>query len=152
MLRFNDGAARKLEAIYQSPDIVAQRRETLDYLRLRPGEFVIDIGCGPGFLSEEMADAVGARGFVLGIDIFDDLLSLADQRQHPTWLVYVRADARSLCVADLSFDVAVSAQTLEYLDDADRALFRNREIAGHQQDGYVRIYRTALRAHLPIGH
>ena len=131
MLRFNDEAARKLEAIYTSPDIVAQRRETLDHLRLRPGEAVIDIGCGPGFLSEEMADAVGATGFVLGIDVSGDLLSLADQRQHPRWLVYLRADAKSLCVADLSFDVAVSAQALEYVDDPDRALSEMYRVLKH---------------------
>jgi ubiquinone/menaquinone biosynthesis C-methylase UbiE len=131
MLRFNDEAARKLEAIYTTPDIVAQRRETLDHLRLRPGEFVIDIGCGPGFLAEEIADAVGATGFVLAIDISDDVLRLADQRRHPRWLAYLRADAGCLCVADLSFDVAVSAQALEYVEDPDRALSEMYRVVKH---------------------
>ena len=50
MLQFSDEAARKLEAIYSSVDIIAQRRATLERLALNPGESVIDIGCGPGFL------------------------------------------------------------------------------------------------------
>ena len=59
MLQFDNEAARKLETIYSSPDVVAQRSATLERLRLRPGEEVIDVGCGPGFLCEQMADCVG---------------------------------------------------------------------------------------------
>jgi 23S rRNA U2552 (ribose-2'-O)-methylase RlmE/FtsJ len=68
MLQFSDEAARKLEAIYSSADVVAQRRAMLDRLSLRPGESVIDIGCGPGFLCEEMAVAVAETGTVVGVD------------------------------------------------------------------------------------
>ena len=57
MLQFDNEAARKLETIYSSPDVVAQRSATLERLRLRPGEEVIDVGCGPGFLCEQMAAA-----------------------------------------------------------------------------------------------
>src|SRR5829696_4564298 len=69
MLQYRDERARKLEAIYTSADVVAQRWATLERLNLRAGEAVIDIGCGPGFLCEQMADAVGNTGRVLGIDI-----------------------------------------------------------------------------------
>ena len=62
MLQFDNEAARKLETIYSSPDVVAQRSATLERLRLRPGEEVIDVGCGPGFLCEQMADCVGPTG------------------------------------------------------------------------------------------
>jgi arsenite methyltransferase len=50
VLQFSDKAARTLEAIYASADVVAQRRATLDRLALAPSESVVDIGCGPGFL------------------------------------------------------------------------------------------------------
>jgi arsenite methyltransferase len=122
MLQFSDEAARKLEAIYSSVDIIAQRRATLERLALNPGESVIDIGCGPGFLCEEMANAVGRTGRVLGIDISDDLLSVARERNEVDWLTYEQGDARELDVPDATFEVAVSAQTLEFIDNADRAL------------------------------
>ena len=35
---FDDDASRKLEAAYLTPDVVAQRRETLRALALQPGE------------------------------------------------------------------------------------------------------------------
>src|SRR5215207_6522635 len=122
VLQFSDKAARRLEAIYASADVVAQRRATLDRLALAPGESVVDIGCGPGFLCEQMADAVGERGRVLGVDVSDDLLTIARGRNTRQWLAYEQRDARQLALPDASFDAAVSVQTLEYIDDADRAI------------------------------
>ena len=58
-LEFTEEAARQLEALYLTSDIIAQRSETLRKLQLIEGENIIDIGCGPGFLCESMAEAVG---------------------------------------------------------------------------------------------
>jgi arsenite methyltransferase len=44
------------------PDVVDQRREVVRALALRPGEHVVDIGAGPGFLAVEMAAALGRDG------------------------------------------------------------------------------------------
>ena len=122
VLQFSDKAARTLEAIYASADVVAQRRATLDHLALAHGEAVVDIGCGPGFLCEEMAEAVGESGRVLGVDVSDDLLTFARERNTRQWLAYEQGDARQLALPDASFDAAVCVQTLEYIDDADRAI------------------------------
>ena len=90
MLQFSEEAARKLEGIYSTPDIVAQRRTALDLLALVPGESAVDIGCGPGFLCEQMAEIVGSKGRVLGIDISDDLLAFARDRNKREWLTSAR--------------------------------------------------------------
>ena len=121
MLRYSDEAARQLEAIYSSADVVAQRKATLDRLRLVRGEAVIDIGCGPGFLCEQMAEVVGSAGRVLGIDVSEDILTLPLEDTR-TWLTYELGDAFELKVPNAAFDVAVSAQVLEYVDDVDRAI------------------------------
>src|SRR5215207_2780610 len=103
MLRYSDEAARKLETIYSSADVVAQRKATLDRLRLVRGESVIDIGCGPGFLCEQMAEVVGSAGQVLGLDASEDLLSFAQARNTRTWLTYEHGDALELQVPNASF-------------------------------------------------
>ena len=41
VLQFNDKAARALERVYSSVDVVAQREATLERLALRSGESVI---------------------------------------------------------------------------------------------------------------
>jgi SAM-dependent methyltransferase len=46
----------------------------------KPGESVIDIGCGTGTTLLRLADAVGPRGSVLGVDISEQQLALARRR------------------------------------------------------------------------
>jgi arsenite methyltransferase len=57
-LTFSDDAAENLIAAYRTPDLVQQREATLQRLNLKRGERVVDIGCGPGFLCENMAAAI----------------------------------------------------------------------------------------------
>jgi len=47
---------------------------------VRPGERVIDVGCGCGASSVELASMVGAGGEVLGVDISAEMLERARQR------------------------------------------------------------------------
>jgi arsenite methyltransferase len=121
-LQFTEDQARRLEALYSTADVQAQRRETLKLLALLPGETVVDVGCGPGFLCESMADCVGSKGQVLGVDVSSDLVELARRRNSRSWLNYQAGDALALVSPDQSFDVAVCAQVLEYVSDIDRGI------------------------------
>src|SRR5262249_16867985 len=121
-LSFSEQAAQTLVAVYSTPDIVAQREATTRRLALQPGERVIDVGCGPGFLSESMAVDGGATGQVLGIELSEDLVRFAADRKSRAWIEYRRGDAVALDVPSASFDAFVSAQVVEYIPDADAAL------------------------------
>jgi len=50
---------------------------TLDAANARPGERVLEIGCGTGGTTAELARAVGAGGHVLGVDISETLIEAA---------------------------------------------------------------------------
>jgi len=121
-LEFTDSIARRLEALYLTTDVVAQRSETLRNLRLTEGESVIDIGCGPGFLCESMAEIVGPTGRVVGLDISHDLVRMAEGRNKRRWLSYREGDAIAIDEPDASFDVAVCTQVAEYIPEVDRAI------------------------------
>jgi arsenite methyltransferase len=121
-LTFTAEAARQLEKIYRTKDVAAQRLETIRHLNLSPSEFVLDVGCGPGFLCEAMSEIVGPEGAVAGIDISADLVGLCKSRKHSAWVSYETGDATRLNQADASFDVIVCTQVAEYIADVDRAL------------------------------
>jgi arsenite methyltransferase len=121
-LRFDEEAARKLGAAYMTADLVEQRRATLRWLSLQPGDSILDVGCGPGFLCAELAEAVGEGGRVLGIDISDDLLAFAMSANKRPWLTFRHGDAGALDLQNSSFDAAVMAQVLEYVVDTDACL------------------------------
>ena len=122
-LQFDDETSRKVEALYRTPDVIAQRRQVLKALDLRAGEQVLDIGSGPGLLAHEMALSVGQGGRVCGIDISEDMLAMARKRcADKPWTEFKKADAAELSYPDDSFDAAVSTQVYEYVADIPAAL------------------------------
>ena len=113
ILEYDDEATQRLLAVYITPDIVAQRRDFLSAFDLKPGERVLDVGAGPGFLAAEMAEAVGYSGSVCGVDISEPLLKIArSQAKGKYEIEYLHGDATQLPFQDEEFDVVVSTQVL----------------------------------------
>jgi ubiquinone/menaquinone biosynthesis C-methylase UbiE len=119
-LQFDEGASRRVEAIYSTPDVVGQRQAVLQALELRPGERVLDVGSGPGFLAADMAVAVGDSGRVRGIDISESMVAISQNRcANFSHVAFQVGNATRLPFPDGEFDVAVSTQVYEYLSDSD---------------------------------
>ena len=126
MLEFDDDATRQLESIYQTPDVIEQRRATRALLALATGERVLDIGSGPGFMAAEMAAEVGPEGSVVGVDPSESMLATARRREAP--VEYVAGDALALPFPDESFDAVVATQVYEYVADMPAALAEARRV------------------------
>jgi arsenite methyltransferase len=137
-LKFTEDAARRLERLYLTTDVVAQRSETMKQLALSPGECVLDVGCGPGFLCESIAATVGSDGAVTGIDISSDLIALCRARNPPKWLSYAVGDATQIDQPDASFDVVVCTQVAEYVPDVDRVSYRDVPRSKARRPGCIR--------------
>jgi arsenite methyltransferase len=128
---FDERTSRHVEAVYTTPDVVEQRRLLLETLELQPGERVLDIGSGPGFLACEMAAVVGEEGSVHGIDPSESMLAIAAHRERAPGSAPVEfsaADALSMPFEDASFDAAVSTQVYEYVEDMPAALAEARRV------------------------
>jgi arsenite methyltransferase len=117
-LDYDEEASRRLEVMYVTADVVAQRRAFIEALGIRPGERVLDVGSGPGFLLAEIAEVVGSSGAICGLDISESMVQMARKRcaDLPTVTVEV-GDAHNLQFDECDFDVAVSTQVLEYVAD-----------------------------------
>ncbi len=55
-------------------------KSLLKALKLKKGQTVVDIGCGNGFYTLQMAKRVGKKGRVLAVDIQQEMLDLLDER------------------------------------------------------------------------
>ncbi|RPI43437.1 MAG: methyltransferase domain-containing protein [Betaproteobacteria bacterium] len=124
---FDSSDARRIERQYAAPAVVEQRRRTLAALALRPGETALDIGCGPGYLTREMAKQVGCNGRVIAIDTSEPMLDLARCRcAEFAQVEFSRADAAALPCEDASIDVAAAVQVYLFAADLDAVV---REVA-----------------------
>jgi ubiquinone/menaquinone biosynthesis C-methylase UbiE len=124
-LRFEGERAKALEAIYVTPDVVAQREEVLRALDPRPGERVLDLGVGPGLLAAAIAERVGVDGAVTGLDVSPDMLAIAGGRQLAHGAAtpeLVEGSVTAVPLPDASIDAAVCTQVYEYVPDMPLAL------------------------------
>jgi ubiquinone/menaquinone biosynthesis C-methylase UbiE len=125
-----DLAAADYEALWQSQLLPAQA-ELLALAALRSGEAVLDVACGTGLVAFAAAEAVGARGRVLGIDLSGQMVDAARQRgaaQHLSNVDFQRMDAETLALPDASVDVALCALGLMYMPDPERAVAEMRRV------------------------
>src|SRR3954454_2096569 len=94
---------------------------------LRPGLDLLDVGCGPGTITVDLAARV-APGRVVGIDISADPLAEARPAAAPAGVdvEFAVGDVYALEAGDDSFDVVHAHQVLQHLTDPVAAL---REMA-----------------------
>ena len=122
-LQFDRDASDRLVAMYVTPDLVSQRNQVLQAFSLHPGDRVLDVGSGPGFLASSMGEAVGSSGWVCGVDISGPLLEVAKAHcAHQPWVEFRVSDAANLPFPDDHFDAVISTQVLEYVPDVNAAL------------------------------
>ena len=89
---------------------------------LRPGGRALDLACGTGSLTRDLAERVGPEGYVLGIDFSKEMVGAAKKRPMSN-VDYVLGDATDLQgVEDGSFDAATIAYGARNIPNLD-ALF-----------------------------
>lgn len=102
-------------------------RAMLESARLRPGEWVLDVGCGTGTTTMDAARLIGPVGVAVGADISPLMLSRARQRAACSGLrnvEFIEADAERHGFAVGGFDVVISRfGTMFFADPA--AAFAN---------------------------
>jgi ubiquinone/menaquinone biosynthesis C-methylase UbiE len=86
---------------------------------LRPGLDLLDVGCGPGTITVDLAARV-APGNVVGVDSSADVIAQATALRHQGGAANVTfsvVDAYALPFDDASFDVVHAHQVLQHVSD-----------------------------------
>ena len=80
-----------------------------------PGDRVLDVGCGPGFLTRLAADAVGPGGTAHGIDPSPSVIAYARQATVEANCSFDLGVAENLDAPDGTFDVVLSCLMIHHL-------------------------------------
>jgi len=101
----------------------AMAQEVLALLDLKSSERILDVGCGDGKITAQIASRA-SKGSVVGVDPSRDMISFARRHFGPAMLPNLRfevADARRLPFKN-EFDLVVSFNALHWIPDQQTAL------------------------------
>lgn len=120
-----------LEAAHSYSDVLVPHvlgpaaRVLVDAAGLRHGQTVVDLGCGPGAAARLASGCVGRRGRVFGIDCNPAMLEVARSlpvEKAAAPIDWIEANALALPLPDALADIALCAQTLQFVSDRHRAI------------------------------
>ena len=86
-------------------------RDVLDLLEPQPGERILDLGCGTGHLTNEIAAAVGTEGTVVGIDSSEAMIDEA-RAAYPA-VDFAVADGTAFSIESLADDASIGAEPFD---------------------------------------
>jgi ubiquinone/menaquinone biosynthesis C-methylase UbiE len=113
-----------LDAVTSHDAVQAYKQKSFALLGLRPGDHVLDVGCGAGDDARALARIVGPGGQVVGVDASVAMVEEARRRSdgHGLPLEFHVGDAHGLAFAEGEFDGVRADRVFQHLDDPERAL------------------------------
>jgi ubiquinone/menaquinone biosynthesis C-methylase UbiE len=110
----------------------------LDALALHPGMRVLDVGAGPGYVTQQIAVRVGPPGLVLALDRAPEAIAFLERLRDAQCLTQIRpllADAERLDLRAEAIEAVLVTMMLHHADDPAGLL---RTVAGWLDSG-VRV-------------
>jgi len=98
---------------------------------LQPRQRLLDVGCGPGTITMDLAALLGPAGQVSALERTEDALDLARaeaDRRGTTNVDFAVGDVAALDLPDDSYDVVHAHQVLQHVDDPVLALREMRRV------------------------
>lgn len=101
---------------------------TIDFAEIRPGEIVLDLGCGRGRETFMAATLAGPSGKAFGLDLTQAMVDLArrtagesaDVQAGRIQVEFVQGDIETLPFPDQAFDVVISSCVINHARDKQR--------------------------------
>ncbi|HOT00921.1 MAG TPA: methyltransferase domain-containing protein [Acidobacteriota bacterium] len=119
---FFDYHADGWDADYQDPGELPRLRTVLAEAGLRPGQRILEAGCGTGRITPVVLDLVGANGRVVGMDFSLPMLRQARDRAAAAGAGWVLADAHRPCFCPSAFDAVLLYNFFPHLSRKAEAL------------------------------
>ena len=119
---------------------------------IRPGMSCLDLGCGGGDLTRDLAQIVGAAGRVVGIDIDETKLALARQEASASGLANIEFRCTDIAAAgiEMEFDLVHARFLLSHLANPAQALTCMRKAL--RPGGIVAVEDVEFRGHFSHPH
>ena len=118
-------------------------QQTLAVMDLRPGQRVLDLGCGAGWASRLLAKSVGGGeqpGQVVGLDVSDEMIRRARAASTDYEnILFVVGSAQQIPWQENFFDKVLSVESFYYYGDQGGALDEVRRVMAPGGELYILI-------------
>jgi len=133
-----EGKGEEMEAHH-----ISITEQTLAMMNLKPGERVLDLGCGTGWTSRMIAKAVAnnaKQGQVVGLDLADEMIrrARAASKEYEN-VMFVLGSAQEIPWGENFFDKVLSVESFYYYADQDRALAELFRVLAPKGELYILI-------------
>jgi ubiquinone/menaquinone biosynthesis C-methylase UbiE len=140
----------------QAQELAGEATWLFDQIGLSPGSRVVEIGCGPQGCLDLLADAVGAKGSVVGVEVSEHAVELARRflsERRITNAEVRQGDAKATGLPRGSFDLATARLVLVNVPEPEKivaemvALVKpGGVVALHEADWVVHVCDPPLAA------
>lgn len=146
---FFDRVAEAWEEEHSRLEADTRLAAILERFDLKPGQVVLDAGCGTGRLVSFILQRIGPEGRLVAVDISGRMLDIARQKYRFSNVTFCQADVCQLAVSEF-FDRIICLCLFPHLPDRDKALREFRKYL--KPGGQLIIAHTTSREEVNSFH
>jgi len=125
---FNDHAEMWRDMWYKDPATGHHDKHEKDFdrlfslLPLKPGDHVLDVGCGPGVLVPLILERITETGILYELDFADKMIETNRRLHGGENIRFILADAENAALDDASCDVVICFSCFPHFHDKEKAM------------------------------
>ena len=125
---FNDHAEMWRDMWYKDPATGRHDKHEKDFdrlfslLPLKPGDHVLDVGCGPGVLVPLILERITETGILYELDFADKMIETNRRLHGGENIRFILADAENAALDDASCDVVICFSCFPHFHDKGKAM------------------------------
>jgi demethylmenaquinone methyltransferase/2-methoxy-6-polyprenyl-1,4-benzoquinol methylase len=127
---FNDQAENWLELWYKNPETGRYDKHEKDFERLfsllllKPGDRVLDTGCGTGVLAPFILERITSTGILYELDFAEKMIEVNRNLHNQENIRFIIADAENTPLEDASCNVIICFSCFPHFHDKEKAMMR----------------------------
>ena len=121
--KFFDDCAREGLMETFSPEEQSKLKNLIELWSIKPGDRILEPGCGSGRLTVYLADLVGADGEVYAFDLSEEMILKAKSQGLPEQVKFVVGTVSDIQKPECYFQKAICMHTFPHFPDQEKSLF-----------------------------